>query len=370
MSEGRATWVFRSGRRERLEAPGHFPTEFFYGLPELRERGWKTGLLEDADLEMGPPLKPLPSLVNKFSRFCGHLPLGMAMGLAKKHVQKRLPTQGPLIATTNNLGLALGLGRVRGWVRCPVVLVAMGLLPLSPSRWQLRRIGQVLEHIQVVTISKSEQAHLAKFFPERTIDYIPFGVDTRFWQSAEGSNISGNYVLAIGNDANRDWKTLLAAWDETLPPLKIVTSLPVPPAPPNVEVIRGDWRKQTLSDQEILKLYQNAMCVVVPLRNTIQPAGQSVCLQAMACGRPVVISDIAGLWDRTQFVDRKNWWLARPGEACSLRRAVGEVIAGAERLGKSTETQTRAMINGKFSTREMAASIEKLLCEAQEKENR
>ena len=136
MSERRATWVFRSGRRERLEAPGHLPTEFFYGMPELRERGWKTDLLEDADLEMAPPLKPLPSLVNKFARFCGHLPLGMAMGLAKKHVQKRLPAQGPLIATTNNLGLALGLGRARGWVRCPVVLLAMGLLPLSPSRWQ------------------------------------------------------------------------------------------------------------------------------------------------------------------------------------------------------------------------------------------
>jgi len=94
----------------------------------LRERGWKTGLLEDADLEMAPPLKLLPSLVNKFARFCGHLPLGMAMGLAKKHVQKRLPAQGPLIATTNNLGLALGLGRARGWVRCPVVLLAMGFL--------------------------------------------------------------------------------------------------------------------------------------------------------------------------------------------------------------------------------------------------
>jgi glycosyltransferase involved in cell wall biosynthesis len=359
MSEGRATWVFRSGRRERLEAPGHFPTEFFYGLPELRERGWKTGLLEDADLEMGPPLKPLPSLVNKFSRFCGHLPLGMAMGLAKKHVQKRLPTQGPLIATTNNLGLALGLGRVRGWVRCPVVLVAMGLLPLSPSRWQLRRIGQVLEHIQVVTISKSEQAHLAKFFPERTIDYIPFGVDTRFWRPAEGSNICGDYVLAIGNDANRDWETLVAAWDETMPPLKIVTNLPVPPAPPNVEVICGDWRKKILSDQEILKLYQQALCVVIPLRNTIQPAGQSVCLQAMACGRPVVMSDIAGLWDRDLLRDNRHWKLVPPGEPKTLKRTVKELVANpddATQLGASARQQVRSHLN----TQSMADAWERV----------
>jgi glycosyltransferase involved in cell wall biosynthesis len=359
MSELRATWVFRSGRRERLEAPGHSPTEFFYGLPELRERGWKTGLLEDADLEMAPPLKPLPSLVNKFARFCGHLPLGMAMGLAKKRVQKRLPTQGSLIATTNNLGLALGLGRVRGWVRCPVVLLAMGLLPLSPSRWQLRRIGQVLEHIHVVTISKSEQAHLAKFFPERAIDYIPFGVDTRFWQSTEGSNICGDYVLAIGNDANRDWETLVAAWDGTMPPLKIVTNLPAPPAPPNVEVIRGDWRKQILSDQEILKLYQQALCVVIPLRNTIQPAGQSVCLQAMACGRPVVMSDIAGLWDRDLLRDNRHWKLVPPGEPKTLKRTVKELVANpddATQLGASARQQVRSHLN----TQSMADAWERV----------
>ena len=361
MSERRATWVFRSGRRERLEAPGHLPTEFFYGLPELRERGWKTDLLEDADLEMAPPLKPLPSLVNKFARFCGHLPLGMAMGLAKKHVQKRLPAQGPLIATTNNLGLALGLGRARGWVRCPVVLLAMGLLPLSPSRWQLRRIGQVLEHIHVVTISKSEQAHLAKFFPERTIDYIPFGVDTQFWKPAPDGPVTRKFVLAIGNDANRDWKTLVEAWDETMPPLKIVTNLPVPIAAPNVEVIRGDWRKQTLSDQEILKLYQQALCVVIPLRNTIQPAGQSVCLQAMACGRPVVMSDIAGLLDRTHFVDGQHWWLPPPEAALSLRKTVENVRLRVGSVGISTGINAREIVKKEFSTTKMCSSIGNLL---------
>ena len=359
MSERRATWVFRSGRRERLEAPDHLPTEFFYGLPELRERGWNTGLLEDADLEMAPPLKPGPTLVNKFARFCGHLPIGMAMGLAKKSVQKRLPTQGLLIATTNNLGLALGLGRARGWVRCPVVLLAMGLLPLSPSRWQLRRIGQVLEHIHVVTISKSEQAHLAKLFPERTIDYIPFGVDTQFWKPAPDGAVAEKFVLAIGNDANRDWKTLVEAWDETMPALKIVTNLPVPIAVPNVEVIRGDWRKQTLSDQEILKLYQQALCVVIPLRNTIQPAGQSVCLQAMACGRPVIMSDIAGLWDRDLLRDNRHWKLVSPSEPEALKRAVKELAANSDeatQLGALAREQVRSHLN----TQSMADACERI----------
>mgnify|MGYP002830208598 CR=1 FL=1 len=218
------------------------PTEFFYGLPQLRNRGWDTRLLEDADLEMAPPLKLLPSLVNRFGRFYGHLPLGMAVALAKKRILSKLPKRGPLIATTNNLGLALGMGRARGWVRCPVVLLAMGLLPLTPSRWQVRRVGQILRHIHVVTISKAEQNHLARLFPEQKIRYIPFGVDTDFWKPALVVEKSENYVLAIGNDVNRDWKTLVNAWDESLPQLKLVTDLHVPPAPSNVEILNGDWR--------------------------------------------------------------------------------------------------------------------------------
>ncbi|MBT5846389.1 MAG: glycosyltransferase family 4 protein [Verrucomicrobiales bacterium] len=219
----------------------------------------------------------------------------------------------------------------------------------------------MLEHIHVVTISKSEQAHLAKFFPERTIDYIPFGVDTQFWKPAPDGPVTRKFVLAIGNDANRDWKTLVEAWDETMPPLKIVTNLPVPIAAPNVEVIRGDWRKQTLSDQEILKLYQQALCVVIPLRNTIQPAGQSVCLQAMACGRPVVMSDIAGLWDRTHFVDGQHWWLPPPEAALSLRKTVENVRLRVGSVGISTGINAREIVKKEFSTTKMCSSIGNLL---------
>ncbi len=360
MSERRATWVFRSGRRERLEAPGHSPTEFFYGLPELRERGWKTDLLEDADLEMAPPLKPLPALVNRLARFWGNLPLGMAMGLASKQVQKKLSDRGPIIATTNNLGLALGMGRARGQVKTPVILLAMGLLPLVPSEWQLRRVGEVLKHIHVVTISKAEQAHLSRLFPNQKIGYIPFGVDTNFWKPAPDGQALGEYVMAIGNDANRDWKTLIDAWDETMPPLKLITNLRVPPAPPNVEIIKGDWRSQTLSDEKILKLYQKASCVVIPLHNTIQPSGQSVCLQAMACGRLVIISEIDGLWEKFKLENKHHWKTVPVRDVATLRNTIKGVVSNEHatvQLGK----QARKRVDTSFNTSSMADGLRRML---------
>ena len=37
---------------------------------------------------------------------------------------------------------------------------------------------------------------------------------------------------------------------------------------------------------------------IIPLKNSIQPSGQSVALQSMACGTPVVITETFGFWDK------------------------------------------------------------------------
>jgi glycosyltransferase involved in cell wall biosynthesis len=76
---------------------------------------------------------------------------------------------------------------------------------------------------------------------------------------------------------------------------------------------------------------------VVPLKNVHQPSGQSVTLQAMSCGRPVILSNTKGLWARAVLRDGENCLLVPPGD----RQALGDAIARirsdealAERLGK------------------------------------
>ena len=51
-----------------------------------------------------------------------------------------------------------------------------------------------------------------KVFHNKFISYIPFGVDREFWSTVQ-KIFNENYVLAIGNDYSRDWKTLLEAWE-------------------------------------------------------------------------------------------------------------------------------------------------------------
>jgi glycosyltransferase involved in cell wall biosynthesis len=87
----------------------------------------------------------------------------------------------------------------------------------------------------------------------------------------------------------------------------------------------GSWRKELLSDDELRDLYQRAICVVVPLTDRLAPTGQSVCLQAMSCARPVIMTRTRGLWDRN-LRDGENLLLFSPGDSAGLAARVNRLV--------------------------------------------
>ena len=353
------TYLLRSGRRKRLAEPGQGPTEFFYGYQQLLAWGVNVSIMEDSDVGMAPPLSALFRLANKLSPCIGNLPVGMALSLLTKGRGRQLDNAGCIVATTNGMGLALAIAKALGRVKSPVLILAMGLLPLNPKRLQIRLYRALLQRVHIACISRAEQTFLQKLLPGNQINYIPFGVDHDFWRPADFPE--DNYALAIGNDSNRDWSTLTAAWKEEFPPLKIITSLPVPLGPTNVEIIRGDWRSQILNDEELRTLVQGARFVVIPLRDTIQPAGQSACLQAMACGKCVILSDTAGLWDRDLIRDGTSALLVQPGDRTALSDAIQKLLHDpllAERIGMTARRLVVDSLNMNLMAQSLRCLVE------------
>ena len=204
------TYLFREGRLSRSITETVYPTEFFYGYPQLMTAGFQVKLLEDVDIGMGHPLPTTARFLNKFSCFFGDLPLGMASSLLFPGFRKRLPKEGLIVATTNGMGLALGLGRLMGLVRVRVLLLAMGVLPHDASNWKRWLVLKLAHQLDIVTISRPEQEALQSLLPNQEIGYLPFGVDCDFWFPNDEHRHGEEYVLAIGNDLNRDWETLVA----------------------------------------------------------------------------------------------------------------------------------------------------------------
>lgn len=139
--------------------------------------------------------------------------------------------------------------------------------------------------------------------------YIPFSIDVNFWKFHPKSFDSIKDILFIGNDLNRDFDFLYELI-ESIPEIRftIVTlnksnnfkNLK------NVKLIDGSWRDGRITDAEIRNIYYKSDLVVLPLKQTTQPSGQSVTLQAMSCGIPVLISKTSGFWDQDSFINNES----------------------------------------------------------------
>ncbi|MDP3512779.1 MAG: glycosyltransferase family 4 protein [Sulfuritalea sp.] len=353
-------FLFKNGRAARLASAGVHPTEFFYGYRELCALGWPVSMLDEEDLGIRSPL-PLPGrLLAVLGRALGGLPIAALSSLARPENLQRLNQAAAIIATTNSFGVGAAILKRLGYLKPVLFFLPMGLArnPLSP--WLAPFYRWALNGTRILSISRGEQVSLSRALGAGVpVDYLPFGVDERFWQPGEADD--DGYVLSIGNDESRDYATLVAAWRPEYPRLRIVTRLPVPTTAANIEIIRGDWRSQILSDEEILRLYQRARFVVLAIRETLQPSGQSACLQAMACGKAVIFSDIQGLWDRQLMVDGESLLLTRPGDPIDLRRAIEKLLASpasAAKLGQNARQVIDEHLNVRLMARQLASYLE------------
>ncbi len=354
-------YLFKSGRENRIGAGG--PSEFFYGMLQLEDLGHDVTMVLDCDIgcDQASPLIWRP--FHRLGQWLTGIPIWPSICMMPGERRKKLEQGDCLIATTSTFGICLALLARFGLVRTKVLILAMGLLDRSTSRrvaavyrWLLR------DPVHVVALSDANAAYLSKILG-RKIPFIPFGVDTSFWQPTDNQNDHDGeaYVLSIGNDLNRDYSTLVAAWKPYYPMLRIVTSLPVACDKPNITIIHGSWHTQVLDDQDIRKLMQHALFVVLPIGDTIQPSGQSASLQAMACSKTVVVTDYRGLWNRDVMRSGETCVLAgTPGSVIDLQSAIEKLLSAPEVTGRIGRRAAIAVRND-LTVRHMGRRLETVI---------
>ena len=151
---------------------------------------------------------------------------------------------------------------------------------------------------------------------------IKFGVDTLFWYPNNIDTFHSNYLFSIGQDPFRDFQTLLKV--RTNKKIHIHTSLLDPINKKYLKITNGSYNnaKNSFTDLKIRKLYQDSFAVIVPLKNVFQPSGYSVTLQAMACGKPVILTLTKGLWAPKLFKNFKNCILVSPNNSDEIEDAI------------------------------------------------
>ena len=352
-------FLFKEGRKERLNDDKSCPSEFFYCYKELLKDGYSVNYLEQKDLNLRINNVILIKILNFISKLFFNLPIQNIFAFIWNKSYLKLKDANYIIPTTNSLGVVLSAASTLGLIKANILFINMGLFVKKPNFFRILIYKFILKNIKLITISRFEYKFLSKYLRSIDIDYMPFGVDHNFWYPQK-KLLTKPYILAIGNDLSRDWEFLESSWDESYPLLKIVTSLPIKTSKKNVNIIRGNWHFQTLTDLEIRNLYRDSEFVIITLKETLQPSGQSVALQAMACSKAVLITDIKGIWDKDLLKHKENIFLLKQGDKEELQNAILLFLKD-NQLRQKIEVNGRKLVERYFNVETMKDNLIKIL---------
>jgi glycosyltransferase involved in cell wall biosynthesis len=228
-------------------------------------------------------------------------------------------------------------------LRKPVVVIDPALDPGWRNRMRMQ--WAVLPHAAAVVVYGRVQRHyLTVQRPGIRAHFVPHRIDCRFFDpelATPPTPVSGkgDYILAVGSDIGRDYPLLIQAARQLGLPLVLHTRRDLPlDLPANVQVQR-DW----ISFEALRDLYAGAAVVVVPLKDTLHASGVNGLLEALAMGRPTVVSASRGIADYVD--DGANACVVPVGDATALVHAIGalwEDRALAERLGQAARARALA----------------------------
>jgi glycosyltransferase involved in cell wall biosynthesis len=351
-------------RREALASPPGSPERYsLYGFDELAASGLDVHHNLESPDRAGLRFRVGGGTLSRSVRALGGYSGDFQSVLATRQV---LNAADAVFSTVDTVGIPLVLLTHARLVRSPIVYAAIGLperlKQLEPRAQRLYAAAYRRVH-SIVAYGWSEVESLREWLGESgpPVNFLPFGVDPDLFRPAPEVAPEAD-VVSIGADPRRDFELLLALaerrpeWTFTIVASRDhVTTLSA--APPNVAVefdLPFALTQQRLSAGRV---------VVLPVRDNSYSGGTTVLLQAMARGKPVVVSRTAAIARGYHLEDGLNCRLVPPGGLATLEHAVSDLLGDPERAaevgGRARETAVRHLSWDRYT-----ASIRELLLSA------
>jgi glycosyltransferase involved in cell wall biosynthesis len=211
--------------------------------------------------------------------------------------------------------------------------------------WRMRELISDTDHIKrldaAVVVSTTQRAYFENLLGSDRVFFVPHGIDTEFFvptptprDATRGSTFR---FVCVGHHL-RDFATLAAAADilwQQDPSIEIV----VVADPERLGALARLPNVRTLSridDERLRALYQQSDALLLPL---LDATANNSLLEGMACGLPVISTDLGGVRD---YVCADGCVLTPKGDATALAAAAQQARDGLLDLDAMSSASRRA----------------------------
>ena len=362
--------VFDKGgrkEREKLVKNNEAPKDFFQSVDFLQSKGFNIKHLSSSNRYDKNLFYFFGKIIEEF--FCRISNIGIRP-LSVYQFKKTINNSDYVVSLTDGFSLSLAFYYSFIDTRNQIKLVGAfhklsdydNKLPNIFKKFYFKLFSKILKRLDfMIFYGNADRLNSINSFnikKEKTF-LIKFGVDTEFWEPNRKDNFNSNYLFSIGQDPARDFNTLLKV--STKKKIHIHTTLLQMSNNKNFKITNGSYhkKKNSLSDVQVKKLYQDSFAVIVPLKDVFQPSGYSVTLQAMACGKPVILTKTKGIWAPEIFENLRNCILVNPGDAKSIENAI-KILENDKKTyeyiskeARKTALERFSLINANHSTLEI-----------------
>lgn len=327
-------FLFRDSelRRQALSAsPAPGSRYSLYGLDEVRSAGFEVQHNLVPELRPGVVSRGLAKMLNTALERGGGSGGDFASVLASRGLMNRADV---VFSTVDTVGVPATLLKRFGLVGPPVLYAAIGLperlerLRTRAARRLYRRAYRGLDGI--VAYGRGEADALREWLgddgPE--VVFVPFGVDTSVFTPEPGRTPDVD-IVSVGADPRRD-VDLLSQLATRRPEwsFRVIGSREQPGAAglgrSNLQV-ELDVPFATMHDR-----LGSGRVVALPVRENTYSGATTVLLQAMAMGKPVVVSRTAAISRGYHLEDGLNCRLVTPGDLEAFDHAVAGLLSDHE----------------------------------------
>ena len=310
---------------------GTYPGHHLWGVTGLEAHGFEA---------LVPPFSGLPRLNRLMTRY-----LPDSWGDCDQQVRAALRLDYDIVYSACQFTTGL-LARLRnvGLFRKPIVaLLHHAMADDASSRAFLRG------HDHLLCLNRRVHDQLVEVFrvPKERAELVEWGPELEFYRAAPGdAGLESAVVVSIGKTA-RDHDTLAAALQGSPLTSLVVGTPPTQVAvPAAMKVVPVYEHSPHMPYREVVRLCHGARIIAIPLIASCGLTGLTSLFDAMAVGRPVVIT-------RNPFIDidveaEGLGFSVEPGDVAGWRRAM-DTLAGDATLCREMGSRARALAERRYN---------------------